>query len=246
MLSTSYFFASSMPTIAYSRVISLSYSIHPQIPLWPGDPQTRFSTVATWDRDGYFLRELAIGEHSATHINAPRSFDPAGWDVASIPPEQLILPAVCLDVRDRCRANRDYQIQIADLERWEQQYGQIPSGALVIAYTGWQEKWLNSVDFLGNGDRQGQLHFPGFAEDTAEFLIQQRQSAGVGIDTHGVDPGTSETFGVNCRILANDGIVLECLTQLNQLPAMGSTVIIGVLPLVDGSGSPAQVLALLP
>ncbi|MEM9245661.1 MAG: cyclase family protein [Cyanobacteria bacterium P01_F01_bin.153] len=235
-----------MPSLSYSRVISLSHPIHPQIPRWPGDPLTKFSAIATWEQDGYFLRKLEIGEHSATHLNAPRSFDPAGRGISNIPPNQLILPAVCLDVRDRCEGDRDYQIQVADIENWEGRYGPISPGALVIAYTGWQEKWADPSEFLGNGDSEDQLHFPGFAENTAEFLIQQRQVAGIGIDTHGVDPGTSETFGVNCQILAANAIVLECLTQLDQLPAVGSTAIIGALPLVDGSGSPVQVLALLP
>ncbi|MGD1938109.1 MAG: cyclase family protein [Cyanophyceae cyanobacterium] len=235
-----------MPSLSYSRVISLSHPIHPQIPHWSGDPLTEFSAIATWERDGYLLRKVEIGEHSATHINAPRSFAPEGRGLDDIPPEQLILPAVCVDVRDRCKGNRDYQIQNADIERWEGCYGQISPGVLVIAHTGWQEEWADSEGFLGNGDREDQLHFPGFAENTAEFLLQQRQIAGIGIDTHGVDPGTSETFGVNRRILAANAIVLECLTQLDQLPAVGSTVIVGALPLVNGSGSPVQVLALLP
>ncbi len=233
-----------MPTLSYSRVISLSHPIHSAITHWPGDPQTRFSTIATWDKDGYFLREMTVGEHSATHINAPRSFDPAGRDVGHIPPEQLILPAVCVDLRDSCKMNQEYPIQIADIHQWEQQHGSIPEGCLAIAHTGWQEKWSNPANFLGNGDRE--LHFPGFSEDAAEFLINQRQVAGLGIDTHGVDPGTSKTFGVNRQVLANNRMVLECLTRLDLVPPVGFTVIIGALPLVGGSGSPAQVLALLP
>ncbi len=235
-----------MVHLHYSKVVNLSHPIHPQIPHWPGDPQTRLSAIAHWDREGYFLRELSIGEHSATHVNAPLSFDPNGRAIADYPPEHWIRPAICLDVRDRCGTNRDYAIQISDLERWEGQHGPIPPGCIAIAYTGWQEKWSDPADFLGNGEDPHTLHFPGFAEATAEFLITQRQVGGVAIDTHGVDPGMSETFGVNRQVLAHDGIVLECLTQLNQLPPRDFTVIIGALPLVGGSGAPAQVLALLP
>jgi kynurenine formamidase len=39
---------------------------------------------------------------------------------------------------------------------------------------------------------------------------------------------------------------IENLTNLKSLPATGALVFIGVLPLVDGSGSPARILALVP
>ena len=235
-----------MPSLSYSRVISLSHPIYPQIPHWPGDPLTKFSVIATWERDGYFLRKVEIGEHSATHLNAPRSFDPKGQGVAEISPEQLILQAVCLDVRDRCQGNPDYEISVADLKNWERNHQKIPPGCLVIANTGWHQKWSDPVEFLGNSEDENQLHFPGFGEDTTKFLMGERQVAGVVIDTHGVDPGISETFGVNRRVLTENGVVLECLTNLESLPPVGFTVMIGALPLVGGSGSPVQVLALLP
>ena len=41
-------------------------------------------------------------------------------------------------------------------------------------------------------------------------------------------------------------MILECLNNLERLPATGATLVIGRLPLVGGSGSPASVLALTP
>jgi len=58
-------------TIAYSRVVDLTHTIDPSIPLWPGDPHVVFKVVATMKKDGYYLRSFTIGEHSATHMNAP-------------------------------------------------------------------------------------------------------------------------------------------------------------------------------
>ena len=235
-----------MTMLSYSRVVSLSHPIDPQMPHWPGDPITRFSTIAQCESDGYFLRAMTMGEHSATHVNAPRSFDPGGLAIADYSPEHWILPAICLDVGDRCAMDRDYQIQVSDCEHWEAEHGEIPARCLVIARTGWHQKWSDPVEFLGNAAHDQDLHFPGFGEDAAEFLLAQRQVAGLGIDTHGVDPGTSDTFGVNRQVLGRSGVVLECLGRLDQLPPLGFTVVIGALPLVGGSGSPAQVLALLP
>jgi kynurenine formamidase len=41
-------------------------------------------------------------------------------------------------------------------------------------------------------------------------------------------------------------IVLENLTKLELLPPTGTTLVIGLLRLAGGSGSPASVLALVP
>ena len=235
-----------MVSLSFSHVISLSHPIHPQIPHWPGDPRTEQTTVAEWERDGYFLRRFAMGEHSGTHVNASRSFFPDGQAIADYSPEQWVLPGICIDVRDRCAMDRDTQVSVADLEQWETAHGRIPAGALAIAHTGWHQKWSDPVEFLGNGDDEHELHFPGFGETATAFLMNRRQVAGIGIDTHGVDPGTSETFEVNQQVLSANGIVAECLARLDQLPPTGFTVVIGVLPLTGGSGSPAQLLALLP
>ena len=88
------------------------------------------------------------------------------------------------------------------------------------------------------------MHFPGFGSDATQFLITERQIAGVGIDTHGVDSGQDCNFTTNRLILAKPRIVLENLTNLDQLPPQGTTLIIGILRLRGGSGSPAAVMAL--
>ena len=55
-------------TIAYSRVVHLSHRIAPDMPRWPGDPPLELETIADCAVDGYYLRRIAIGEHSATHV----------------------------------------------------------------------------------------------------------------------------------------------------------------------------------
>ncbi|HLO89411.1 MAG TPA: hypothetical protein VK203_30990 [Nostocaceae cyanobacterium] len=75
-------------------------------------------------------------------------------------------------------------------------------------------------------------------------MIRERKIAGVRIDTNGVDSGQDTTFSINRLILEDSRIVLENLTNLDQLPPKNITLIIGVLRLRGGSGSPASVLAL--
>ncbi|MBD2594248.1 cyclase family protein [Nostoc spongiaeforme FACHB-130] len=231
--------------INYSRVIHLSHIIDRNIPLWPGDPAIEFNTVADIQNDGYYLRRFALGEHSATHINAPNSFDSAGVGIDEYAAESLVLSAVVIDVCEAVGNNPDYALSIADILAWEAKYGVIARGSLVILYTGWQHKWTDSNAFF-NQDAAGIMHFPGFSGDATQFLLDERQIAGVGIDTHGVDPGQDNSFMTNRLVLAQQGIVLENLTNLDQLPPQGTTLAIAILRLRGGSGCPVGVLAFVP
>lgn len=230
-------------TINYNYAINLSHIIDTDIPQWPGDPPVELDTVAEIESEGYYLRRLAIGEHSATHLNAPKSFYPSGIGVEQYPSESLILPAIVIDICKKAARNPDYCLTVADILTWEKEFGQIPPGNLVLLYTGWQDKWQNHREYF-NQDESGTMHFPGFGYEATEFLIKERQIAGVGIDTHGIDSGQDTNFTINKLVLSEARIVLENLTNLDQIPPKNITIIIGVLGLRGGSGSPASVLAL--
>lgn len=229
--------------ISYSRIIHLSHLIDTDIPKWTGDPSVEFTSVAEIQDDGYYLRRFALGEHSATHINAPNSFYPNGVSIDQYPASSLILPAVVINICEQAAINSDYLLTISDIQTWETEFGEIPAGSLVILYTGWQEKWSNQKAFF-NQDKDGKMHFPGFSYDATQFLIRHRKIAGVGIDTHGVDSGQDTNFTINRLLLERSLIVLENLTNLDQLPPQGTTLIMGILKLRGGSGSPAAVMAL--
>ena len=233
-----------MTCINYSQIIDLSHVITPSIPLWPDDPAVSFEVVASQEQDGYYLRRFSMGEHSATHMNAPNTFYPDGIAIDGYCPESLVRPAVVIDVQDKVLENADYVITVEDVMGWEQVHGRIEAGSIVVFYTGWQRLWHDPEQFI-NEDEQG-LQFPGVGARAAQFLLDERQIAGIGIDTHGVDPGQDTTFASNHLVLAKAGIILECLTRLDQLPPKGSTLVIGILRLEAGSGSPVSVLAFVP
>jgi kynurenine formamidase/alkylation response protein AidB-like acyl-CoA dehydrogenase len=228
-----------------SSVIHLSHIIDTDIPQWQGDPPVEFNPVAELEKDGYYLRCFSLGEHSATHMNAPKSFDSFGVGIDKYPAESLVVSAVVIDIRAQSTVNSDYVLTVADVLAWEEEYGEIPAGGVVILYTGWQEKWRDKDAFF-NQDAQGVLHFPGFGIDATQFLLDERQIAGVGIDTHGVDSGQDTTFAINRLVLEKPRIVLENLTNLDQLPPLGARLAIAPLLLRGGSGSPVGVLALVP
>jgi kynurenine formamidase len=220
--------------------------IDTSIPLWPGDPHVVLKVVANFKKDGYYLRSFTIGEHSATHMNAPNSFvsgDPNA--ITSYPAGQRVVPAVVIDVRDKATEDDDYQLAKQDVLAWEAKHGKIAPNSFVILFTGWEDRWNDPKAFI-NQDTKGNLHFPGFAGATTKWLLAERQISGVGIDTHGVDPGTDTSYATNTQIAKAHKIAIECMANLDQLPPTGATLVIGPLQLANGSGSPASITAFVP
>ena len=244
---------SSIRRIVFSKVLDLSREIHPSMPIWPGDPAVRFETTAELGREGFHLRRFTMGEHTGTHLSAPSSFFPNGPTIDAYPTDSLVVPAVVIDLRQRALEDPDYALSRRDLLAWEDGHGQIPPGTVVLARTGWGEKWDKPSEYLGEdpGPNRGQntgseLHFPGFGVGATRLLLEQRGIAGLGIDTHGVDPGQDSSFNVSKLVLERPRIVLANLTGLDQLPPTGTTLVVGILRLQGGTGSPASVLALIP
>ncbi|HEY9726098.1 MAG TPA: cyclase family protein, partial [Chroococcales cyanobacterium] len=127
---------SSLPlTITIRRVVHLSHVIDPKIPQWPGDPSVAIETVAELQRDGYYLRRFSLGEHSATHMNAPNSFHTQGISIDQYPAESLVAKAVVMDIRQQAADNPDYSLTLSEVLAWEKQYGEIPQGSVVLLFT---------------------------------------------------------------------------------------------------------------
>ena len=231
---------------AFHEVIDLTHAINAQVPTYElsGKPAFQATTVASIDKDGYFAREISLPEHFGTHLDAPAHFAHGLWTVDQIPPERFVAPLIVLDVRAGATSNADYQVSIEDIARWEQSHGQIPPHAVVVAYTGWEARW-NSVKDYRNADDKGVMHFPGYSLEAAKFLVEARNTLGLGIDTLSIDYGPSKDFPVHQYTLGHSLYHLENVANLDHTPSTGATVVVAPMKLEGGSGSPVRILALV-
>ena len=232
------------PNFPYMPV-DLTQLIRPGMPIWPGDPEFNLTTWATYNHHGYYLNQITLGEHTGTHFAAPAHFYQGAADAAFFNANDLVVAAYVIDASEAVGENPDYRLSLAEVQAWEHTHGLIPAGSVVLLRTGWDRYWGNPASYLGL-DGAGGLRFPGYSAEAAVYLVEARRVAGLGIDTHGIDPGGDAEYATNRLVLRAGGFHLENLTNLGNLPPTGAVLVIGALPIQGGSGSPARVIALVP
>ncbi|MFQ5880947.1 MAG: cyclase family protein [Candidatus Methylomirabilales bacterium] len=229
--------------VKISHVVGLTQTLSPEFPSWPGYPAFQIYNTHNMAQHGFFANAWHIHEHSGTHVDAPLHFSAKAWSAAEVPDEALVAPVVLIDIRDRARRDPDAQVKVEDLKAWEKKHGRIPWGAAVLMWSGW-EAWAHDQAAYRNMDSKGVMHFPGFSQEAAEFLVKERAIRGIGVDTLSLDYGPSTDFGAHFTVLPSNRWGIENLANLGKLPPRGATLFVG-LPRVKGaSGGPARVLAI--
>ncbi len=226
-------------------VVDLTLPLGPDTIMWPGAPAPSADVAVTVKHDGYYARLVHFFEHSGTHVDAPNHFIEGSQAVTDLPLQTLISPAVVIDASADIAGDGDAVLELSTVLNWEAQHGEIPEGSVVLLRTGWEDYYESQPEKYGAGPDG--LHFPGFGAEAATYLVETRKVVGIGLDTLGIDRGADADFPVHAHVtLPRNVWHIENLTNLKSLPATGALVFIGVLPLVDGSGSPARILALVP
>lgn len=232
-------------------IVDLSHSYGPSTVFWPTSP-TKFELnrlAFGMTPGGYFYsaNTLATPEHGGTHLDAPIHFSEKGRTTEQIPLDQLIAPAVVIDATAQAAANRDYRLTRQDVIQFERAHGTITRGTIVLLRTGWSRHWPNVKAYLGDdtpGDAS-KLSFPSYGVDAAQFLVEERAVAALGVDTASIDYGRSTDFQVHRVAAAKNVPGLENLTNLDRLPPRGALVIALPMKIEGGSGGPLRAVALV-
>jgi kynurenine formamidase len=243
---------SSALDLSRARPVDLTHPLGAETLFWPTEtrPFELESIFHGLTPGGFFYsaNRFCTPEHGGTHLDAPIHFGAGRRAADQVPLEQLIAPAMVIDVSVQAGRDRDYRLTLADVEAWEAAHGRIPEGAVVLLRTGWSERWPDRLRYLGDdapGDASN-LHFPAFGADAAELLVGERRVGALGLDTASLDHGPSRDFPVHRIAAAADVPGFENLTALDRLPPRGAWIVALPAKIAGGSGAPLRAVALVP
>ena len=244
--------------LASAEVVDLTQPLSEQTPVlvlpepFANTPGLKRHEISRYDDRGpaWAWYWLEIGEHVGTHFDAPIHWVTGkdSDDLASVPADRLIGPAVVIDKSAEAAEDPDYVLTVGDVDAFTAEHGPLPDGGWLLLRTGWDARAHDQDAFL-NADETGP-HTPGFDVECARFLAQETGLVGVGVETVGTDAGAAHSFDppfpVHSFFLGAGKYGLTQLANLAKLPPTGAVVIVAPLKLVGGTGSPARVLALVP
>jgi kynurenine formamidase len=233
---------SSKRTIAVGKVLDLTHVLSPAFPIWPGNVPIKVTNAAKVAKDGYYANRWDLAEHHGTHLDAPAHFAAGGVTAEKLEASSLVVPAAVIDIRERTRKDVDTLVTVDDFKAWEKNHGRLPKDCGVFLNSGWDAKASNAKAFLGQ-DRSGTLHFPGFSKEACEFLLKEREVAGLAVDTLSLDFGPSTEFAVHKMWLGAGKWGLECVANLSEVPSAGATVFVGAPKVIGASGGPTRAIA---
>ncbi|MDT4956388.1 MAG: hypothetical protein QOD31_187 [Pseudonocardiales bacterium] len=207
--------------------------------------------ISRYDDAGpaWYWNNFRTGEHTGTHFDAPIHWITGqdGEDVASVPPSNLVGPAAVLDFSAEAGENPDFLVEIDHIKAWEKQHVPLPDRGWLLVRTGWDARAHSQDEFL-NADENGP-HTPGLSAECAQWVAQESPVIGMGVETVGSDAGAAATFDpmFPCHSFMHGAgkYGLTQLRNLDRLPPTGAVLIASPLRIVNGSGSPARVLALV-
>jgi kynurenine formamidase len=227
-----------------TEVVDLTHVLEPGLPIYVPSETAEVSTVVTVEENGFFIQRWNVPEHFGTHVDMPAHFVAGAETVDVYPAGSLVSPAVVIDISAKAVDEANAMLTADDIMAWEAENGEVPAGALVCMYSGWEEKWADFAAFRGDpGD--GSLNFPGFGPDALEFLLGERDIHGIAVDTLSLDPGNSATFDVHYAVCGAGKYGIENVANLAQLIGRQATVVVGVPRWGGGSGGPARILAMV-
>lgn len=226
----------------FSNLADLTHVLGPGFPSFPGSAPFTITQAVSHDVNGYYGSILNYWEHIGTHMDAPVHFAKDGLFVDQLAVENLVVPAVVLNVTEQAQRNPDYQVTPDDIRAWERRYGRLPDNAAVLMASGWGAR-AGSVQAFRNTDSGGVMHFPAFGKPAIDFLLSERKISGIGVDTLSLDFGPSADFAVHFTLLSTNRWGLENLANLEGIPPSGATLFVGAPKIAGGSGGPSRVMA---
>ncbi|MET7242039.1 cyclase family protein [Methylobacterium sp. EM32] len=231
-------------TRSFTDVVDLTHALYEGFPTFDGSKWFTMEPVFTYAKEKLNINRWTLMEHTGTHMDAPLHFSADGMSVDLLPVTDLVVPLAVIDIAARAQDNPDSAVTPDDIKAWETKHGPLPEGCCVAMHSGWG-RLLASPRFVGR-DAQGKNHTPGFHGETAHMLLTERKVKGLGVDTLSLDLGIETgSFPVHYSWLPSGRWGVECLANLDTLPAKGAHLVLGGPKVKGATGGPSRVMALV-
>jgi arylformamidase len=209
------------------RLVDLTHTIEPSMPVFPGTEPPILLPANTVARDGFAEKKLTLYSHTGTHMDAPAHMIDGAKTLDSYAAADFYGPAVRVDFSQS-------SLPYIELEHLQPYLSRLSRAKFLILYTGWARRWGQPEYFAG---------FPALSPAAAAHVISLG-IRGIGIDAISIDRMPDHHFPVHHLLFDAGLFIIENLTNLEQVE---TEFTLGCFPMQikDADGAPARAVAIM-
>ncbi|HEY1366429.1 MAG TPA: cyclase family protein [Gaiellaceae bacterium] len=181
--------------------VRLSYDIHPDHPVWPGNFTYRWEPASSIAAGGVANHGvIRLGNHFGSHLDAPNHFNDEGRKIAHVPIDRFVYERPRLV--DVPKGEREL-VERAELEAHADA---VAEADLLLVRTGWGAARGDPSRYASEG--------PGVSPDACEYLIEQPGLKAIALDCislasyHRLDPEGIDAHRILCGVGRGDRYVI--------------------------------------
>lgn len=232
--------------------VNLTHDVTKEMPLYQAFEPLKEVQITTLEESGSNNKVYTLATSHGTHIDAPEHFAAGKRTFEDIPLKERVLPLYVIHLEDKVEADPGYAVTVEDIKEWEAEHGEIPAGSFVAFSSGWYKR-INSVEAFENRNEDNVEVTPGWSVKALEFLSRTRNVQAIGHETLNTDSGV-EAAASDAPLplpaqrywLEEDKYQVEMLANLDQVPAVGSLIFIGLPHIVGAPAFPCEAYAVVP
>ncbi len=206
------------------RIIDLSHSIDNEM------PGVEITTARRLNEDGWNATTLSLYSHCGTHMDAPRHFLPDGNTLDQQALDVVVGLAIVVNLapaKPRELITIDHLSSSAD---------QVQPGVRLLLRTDWHKRY-------GTPEYRNEL--PRVSIELAEWLVE-REVALIGVEPPSVADvnNRQELTAVHQTLFRGKVVIVEGLSNLDQITSPTVQFIALPMKIVGGDGSPVRAIAI--
>jgi kynurenine formamidase len=209
------------------NIIDLSHTINNTITVFSNREKPDIQISNTHEKDGYAQKRLTLYSHNSTHVDAPFHIIPGAPTLDEMSIESFFGKGILADCRKIGK-----KIEVADLAKYSKE---LQSADFLLLYTGWYKKWKTP---------EYKFDFPVLSTEAAEWLMQFNLK-GIGLDTISIDETESTELPVHNIVLGKGLIIIENLTNLEELEGKNFNFSCLPLKIEEADGSPVRAVGII-
>lgn len=214
-----------------ARLVDLTMPWGPEVQPLEGHPRITFEPITTHEVEKRSNTKVVFSIHTGTHIDSPYHFFRDGKTIDQMPLDIFIGPALLVDVREIAKPGNAITLQ--ELKDEAGLTEELIKDKRVVLWGDWAQKYWNTPKLYDNN--------PYLAEDAAIWLRDSGISAlGLDFAVDGAPPYPNHPIFLGAEIP-----LIENLINLDKILSKEFTLIAFPLPVKDGDGSPARVVAMV-